>query len=108
MQKWTVVAGVGSGNPTKSQLVNDLIAAVIKKETRGLGQASSMDRPLTKDEFLQTLELMSNHGSITNRLRFLAMLKFQFHLIGRNDDMAHVGKDSLKDQLNFPSSLQQS
>ena len=54
LHKWTVINSVGSGKPTKSQQVNDLIAAVIKKETRGLGMPSNMDRPLTKNAFSST------------------------------------------------------
>ena len=36
LHKWTVIADVGNGNPTKSQQVNDLTSAEIKKETQDL------------------------------------------------------------------------
>ena len=64
-----------------------------------------MDRPLTKHEFFQTLSLIAKNGALIDRLRFLAMIKFQFHLISRNDDTAHVTKDSLKWSPQFPQFL---
>ena len=105
LSKWTVIAGVASGNPTKSQEINDLIAAVIRKETRGIGVVPSMDRPLTKNEFHQALALIARNGNLIGRLRCLAMIKFQFHLICRNDDTAHVTKDTLKRSPQFPQFL---
>ena len=42
--KWTVLQGVGHGNPTQSTKVNELIAAIKLKETRGLGKPTQMDR----------------------------------------------------------------
>ena len=62
-----------------------------------------MDRPLTKNEFFQALALIGKNGTLINQLRCLAMLKFQFHLICRNDDTAHVTKDTLK--RSFPQFL---
>ena len=58
---------------------------MMKKEIRGLlGQASSMDIPLTKNELLQTVEFMSQHGMLTTALKYLVMVLFQlYHIIGQ-------------------------
>ena len=72
------------------QEVDDLIATIIKKETCGIGIKPSMDRLRTKSEFFQILKLMEGHGTLINLLRFLAIIRFQFQMIGRNDDTAHV------------------
>ena len=46
------------------------------------------DRGLSKNEYIQALDLMGgNGGTVLNRLKFLAMIKFQLHLICRNDDI---------------------
>ena len=59
LMKWAIAGGVASsGNPTKSQEINNLIDAVIKKETRGIGVGPSTDRSLTKNEFFQVLILL--------------------------------------------------
>ena len=106
LQRWTIIGGVASGNPTKSVEVNNLLNAIKKKETRGVGKKSSADRALTKPEFEQVVELMdSNHGTVINRKRYLCMMKFQFHLIGHNDDTAHVYKNTIKRSPQFPDFL---
>ena len=64
-----------------------------------------MDRPLTKNKILQALKLIARNGSFIDLLRCLAMIQFQFHLICRNDDTAHVTKDTLKRYLQFPQFL---
>ena len=103
--KWTVIAGSASDNPSKSQEVNDLIGVVIKKEKRGICVKPSVGRLLTKSEFFWTLNLMEGHETLINRLSFLAMIKFQFHIIGRNDDTAHITKDNLACSVEFPQFL---
>ena len=62
--KWTAVAGVASGNPTKSQEINSCIAAVIRKETRGIWVVPCMDQPLTKNLFFQALKLIGSNGAL--------------------------------------------
>ena len=61
------------------------------------------DRGLSKNEYIQALDLMGgNGGTVLNRLKFLAMIKFQLHLICRNDDIAHVSKDCIQRSPQFP------
>ena len=79
LMKWTII-GVGGarGNPTKSQEV-------------------------TKHEFFQALILIGRNENLIGQLRCLAMIKFQLHLICRNDDTVHVtNKDTLKRSPQFP------
>jgi hypothetical protein len=55
LMHWNLELGIG--NPTKSADVNDLIKAVIKKETRQEGRKSQARRPFEKDEFVQVIRL---------------------------------------------------
>ena len=94
------------GNPTKCRQINRLITAVKKKETRRLGKASNADRAFDDDEFSQLVNLLGTQGRLVNRRRFQAMVKFQVHLIGRSDDMAHIQKCSnLKESSQFSGFL---
>ena len=87
-----------SGNATQSKRVNNLIKAVKRAETRGTGQATIADRAFTVSEFKQILDL-------THDRRYKAMMNFQYHLIARSDDTAHVKKDVLKASTEFPGYL---
>ena len=92
------------GNPTKSRKINNLIKAVKKKEARMLGRTGQADRAFTLDEFIQMLDLIGPAPTIVN-LRHRAMLKFQFHLIGRGDDTSHMRKASIRESLTYPGYL---
>lgn len=94
-----------SGNPTRSRKINRLIAAVKKKETRGLGKESSTDRAFTLQEFEQIVDLIASHGRADERRRYRAMLVFQLHMIARSDDTAHVKKTTLEQSDQFPHFL---
>ena len=52
----------GMGNPTKSQLINGLIKAVLGKETKGLGKDSKADRRFTDEEYNQLVPMISAVG----------------------------------------------
>ena len=82
--------GRAEGNPTKSRKVNHLIAAVKKKECRGVGKESQADREFTDDKYIQLVDLLSNYSTNVDTRRHQAMIKFQLHLIGRGDDTCHV------------------
>ena len=50
-----------NGNPTKSAVINDLIATVtVKKETRGKRKKSCADRSFKTSEFVQVLMSLRN------------------------------------------------
>ena len=84
-----------TGNPTKSTIINDLIAIVGQKETRGLGLPSNQDRTFKPHELVQILDTLRSSNDANLRYRYPAMLTFMFHLISRGDDAAHVYKSSL-------------
>lgn len=98
---------VEAGNPTKSKLINRLHKAVKKAETRGQGKPSRADRKFTDDEFDRALDLLGSNGSsaVVDRRRFQAMVKFQYHLIGRCDDTAHVKKEVIRESTQFAGHL---
>ena len=54
-QKWNETSQ--TGNPTQSALVNKLIKAVKRQETRGNGAASKAERVFTESKCCQVLEL---------------------------------------------------
>ena len=80
----------GQGNPTKSVLVNDMIKQVKKFEVRGEGSKSNAKRPLKQSEFRMTLKLFRKDGNDWNhRMRYPMMALWQYHLIGRIDDVCN-------------------
>ena len=81
----------------QSKKVNALINAVKKAETQGTGQETVADRAFTMVEFQQVLDLVSPQHK--------AMMTFQYHLIGRCDDTAHVKKEVLKASTEFAGFL---
>ena len=96
-----------AGNPTKAKLINRLYKAIQKAETRGVGQPTRANRPFTSGEFEQIIDLMGNYtgASIVNRRKYQAMLKLQYHIIGRVDDISHLKKNVLEPSTQFPGRL---
>ena len=58
MQKWNDTSR--TGNATQSKKVNDLIKAMRRQETRGIGQESHADRAFTVEEYSQVLDLVDD------------------------------------------------
>ena len=87
-----------NGNPTQSKKISTLLKAMKKCETRGTGASSSTDRAFTVNEFGQVLDLVENN-------RFRAMMNFEYHLMGRCDDTAHVRKSVLLASNEFAGYL---
>ena len=80
-----------TGNPTKSTNVNDLIKFIKKREVRRLGITSNAKRPLTMMEFRKALSMLESHADFEHRYRYSTMLKYQYHLIARCDDIGNFG-----------------
>ena len=91
---WNTVSSFG--NPTKSRVVNDLIKFVKLKEVRRLGVLSSARRALTQHEFHIALAMLSTKTTFPLRYRLPTMMKLQYHLITRSDDLGHFRTDDLK------------
>ena len=79
----------GRGNPTKSQAVNDMIKEVKKFEVRGEGAPSNAKRPLRQSEFRKTLDLFRAQPDWNCQMRYPMMALWQYHLIGRVDDVSN-------------------
>ena len=88
-----------TGNPTRSKKVNDLLKVLKRLETRGVGAPAQADRAFTIGEFKQIMELFGGDS------RHKAMCAFQYHMMGRIDDTAHVKKSSLKASMQYPGYL---
>lgn len=78
-----------TGNPTKSALVNDLLARVESHQVRGEGATARAKQALSLEEFKKLLSLFENKENFQMKYRFTTMIKYQFHLMGRCDDCAN-------------------
>jgi hypothetical protein len=85
----------GTGNPTKSQLLNDLINKVKKFEVRGEGSPSKARRALKEPEFRSIVQQLRSQEDIESKCGIPALLCFQFHMIGRIDDCCKWKRENL-------------
>ena len=86
--KWNVETQ--SGNPTMSVAVNGLIKNIKKLEVRKRGKKSNAKRDMKCPEFRKLLQLLQTHGDVLRRHRIPCMMKTQFHIIGRADDISNL------------------
>ena len=87
------------GNPTRCTAVNDIIKKVVKKaQVRKEGKPSNAKRDLKRAEFRKTLCLMEGHrsGDMAHKVKHGCMMKFQFHVVARNDDICNVETADLR------------
>ena len=77
-----------TGNPAKSQILNDMTKKVKKFETRGQGAQSKARRAVDAAEFKSVVNELksSNTDDIVTKCAAPALMCFQFHMIGRVDD----------------------
>ena len=88
------------GNPTKSKEVNDLIKYIKKEEVRNRGQESQVKRPLTQSEFRAALTILSCSPQFRLQYRVTTMMKFQYNLVTRCDELGHFKIKDLKSHSN--------
>ena len=92
------------GNPTRCPAVHRLVAEVKKAEVRKQGRPSCAKRDMSKAEFKLTL-LLSESGtlgrSINRQMKLPSMLKLQFHIICRTDDICRLETNDLKHHAIF-------
>ena len=85
----------GHGNPTKHNMHRKLIDTVKKCEVRGEGAESKVKRALTIPELYKELEMLrvyeAKHNDHNYSLKYTAMTLWQYHLIGRIDDVCNFG-----------------
>ncbi len=95
-----------TGNPTKSAIVNDVIAKVKKFEVRGEGVPSQAQCPLEWEEFVMMLVVVKRiykESSLCSMM--LAVLTFQWQLIGCINDVMKLGKSTLSFNPRYPYTL---
>ena len=98
-------ARTSTGNPTKSVEVNNLIKAVKKKEVRKQGIPSQARRPMQLSEFKEIIKRCRNNSSPFIKYTASAYFIFQFHLIGRLDDVANFSHEDLTPHGEFDFAL---
>ncbi|MGL5935859.1 MAG: hypothetical protein ACRCZI_09580 [Cetobacterium sp.] len=99
--QWNTAAQ--TGNPTMSKAVNKLIAEIKKHEVRKQGKASNAKRDMKRPEFKKTLQLLYHSNGFTNNYKVPTMLKLQFHLIARTDDICNLLTTDLREHEQFGS-----
>jgi hypothetical protein len=94
------------GNPTKSQQVNSLIKRVLKEQVRKTGKASSARRAIVHGEFQNSLTILERPEN-DNIRRFLVpcIIKMQYNMVARLDDVCELEMEDLKPNEQFTFSL---
>jgi len=92
-----------SGNPTMAKAVNKLLDAIKQAEVRKQGKQSNAKRDMKRSEFRKTLELVRRSRGFVNQYKIPAMLKLQFHLIARTDDICNLESSGLREHEQFPT-----
>jgi hypothetical protein len=97
---WNVQSNYG--NPTRSREVNDVLRSVKNHEVRKEGLPSQSQRDLKRPEYRKTLRLLEQSSlSQMETSNFCTMMKFQFHIVGRADDICHVETRDLRSHEKF-------
>jgi hypothetical protein len=96
-----------TGHPTISVAVNDLIKTIKKAEVRKLGKKSNAKRDMKRAEFRKCLRLLeAERGNFLKCHPVTTMLKHQFHIIGRADDISNLETIDLRVHKQFNFALQ--
>ena len=91
-----------SGNPTRSVVVNNVIKGVRLFEVRKEGLPSSAKRDMKRAEFELTMHIFETGGNDSYKTRVLpTMMKLQYHLIGRTDDISNIETDDIHSHPKF-------
>ena len=99
MESWNVRSK--QGNPTRSVAVNNLIAKVKKREVRKQGAVSQARRALQAREYESIIAVLWQSEDPTKRYLQPAFHAFQYNLIARLDDTAHVKLENIKPHADF-------
>ncbi|CAB9522970.1 hypothetical protein SEMRO_1362_G266250.1 [Seminavis robusta] len=94
-----------SGNPTKSDPVNEVVKEVKKAETQHRGKKSCANRDLTETEYRKVVHELYDKGSFEETIRTACMLKQQVHLITGTDDISKLKYSDYKLHPDFPFAL---
>jgi hypothetical protein len=95
------------GNPTRSNVVNELIKRVKKQEVMRQGRRSQARQPLEEAKFRELIRrVYASSPAHTQRYSAAAFYIFQFHLIGRLDNVAKFKLRDLTPCIDYPFCLQ--
>ena len=90
-----------SGNPTKSAVVNDFVKFVKKMEVRRVGLPSKAKKALNMQQFRAALRILEkNNNKSQYFFRYSTMMRFQYSIIARCDDMANFLVRAIKSHSN--------
>jgi len=82
--------------------VNDLVKAVRLAQVRNKGKKSCAKRDLKRPEFRKTMRILERDGTgIDMTMKAPTMMKTQFHLIGRTDDVTNMETKHLRSHNKF-------
>jgi hypothetical protein len=93
---------LASGTPTKSVLVNDVLSTVCKMECRKQGRPSCAKRDMKREEYRTAIRILeAKLGNYDLQGKVPMMLKFQFHIIARTDDITNLETGDLRSHNKF-------
>jgi hypothetical protein len=96
---WNTVANCG--NPTMSKAVNKFINGIKKLEVWKQSKESNAKRDMTRAKFKKTLQLLQDARGFANQYKTTTMLKLQFHLSARTDDISNLEALGLREHEKF-------
>jgi hypothetical protein len=92
----------GSGNPTKSVPVNDIVNTVRKMECRKQGHPSCAKCDMKRYESHKTMRILEyKTGNYDMQGKVPMILKLQFHIIARTDDITNLETGDLRSHDKF-------
>ena len=88
-----------SGNPTRSNQIQEILKKVKRAEIRGQGRESMARGPFVEPEYEQCVGMMEAHEDIELRLFTSAIFRTQYNMGGRIDDVSkHQTKNIVPNQ----------
>ena len=103
LETWSVRAR--TGNPTRAILVNNFVKSIKKMEVRRQGAPSQARRALTAGEFESIIRILRASSDPVRKYLCPAFHMYQFNLIARVDDTAHLKKENIRVHPEYPFSL---
>ena len=78
-----------TGNPTKSKEVNDFIKYMRVMEVRKVARPPQAKDAMIMPQFRAAIKLLESQDDFVNRHRMSTLMRYQYHLIARCDDMGN-------------------
>jgi len=92
-----------SGNPTRSDAMNQLLKRVKRKEVRKQGRPSRATRSFKEHEYRETVARLQMEQSVKRRYGVPSLMSFQFSMAGRIDDCCMWEKGNLAANQRYPA-----